>query len=190
MIVDIFNTSKKYNVIYADPPWKYQSKQPFRMQGTRFHRLEEVYQTATVEDMSRWDIGRIAAPDCALFMWSTDSHLPEAIELMKAWGFKYRTVGFVWVKQTSKGNLVRNLGQWTLKSEELCLIGTKGRAHGLKVAHNIPQLVFEERTQHSKKPEAVPDLIEKMFGAVPRIELFARQTRPGWDCWGNEVTDK
>lgn len=187
MIVDIFSTDKKYSVIYADPPWKYTSKQPFRMNGTRFHPLEEVYPTESADNMSEWDVGRIADTDCALFMWSTDSHIPEAIELMKAWGFKYVTIAFVWLKETNKGRPVANLGQWTMKGCELCLLGTKGRMHRHKIKHNIRQVFTAERTRHSKKPDCVYGFIEDMFGEVPRIELFARQTKSGWDCWGNEV---
>ena len=187
MFVDIFNTDRKYNVIYADPPWKYGSKQPFLQKGTRFHELEEIYTTESVKTMSEWDVGRIADTDCALFMWSTDSHIPEAIELMKAWGFKYVTVAFVWLKKTNRGAQVANLGQWTMKGAELCLLGTKGRMHKHKISHSVRQVFEAERTKHSKKPDVVYGFIETMFGDVPRIELFARQEYPGWDCWGNEV---
>lgn len=187
MVVDIFNTDKKYNVIYADPPWKYGSKQPFLMRGTRFHRLEEFYRTTSMNEMQNWNISKIADKDCALFMWSTDSHIPEALELMKAWGFKYVTVAFVWLKQTSKGKPVANLGQWTMKGAELCLLGTRGRMHRRKIKHNIRQVFSAERTKHSKKPAVVRDFITEMFGDVPRIELFAREKCEGWDCWGDEV---
>ena len=124
--VDIFNTDNKYNIIYADPPWKYGSKQPFRSGGVRFHSLEEEYPMVSTDQMCQWDVGRIADNDCALFMWTTDSHVEDAIKLMKAWGFKYVTIAFIWAKQTNRGNQVSNLGAWTMKNCEICLFGTKG----------------------------------------------------------------
>lgn len=187
MIVDIFNTDKKYNVIYADPPWQYGSKQPFRSGGTRFHRLEEEYQTVSTASLCEWDVGRIAAKDCALFMWATDSHIKDAIQLMNAWGFKYVTIAFVWVKQTNKGKQVCNLGAWTMKNCEVCLFGTKGAMKKYKKSNSVQQLFYAERTKHSKKPDCVRSFIEELFGDLPRIELFARQYADGWDCWGNEV---
>ena len=190
MIVDIFATDKKYSVIYADPPWKYGSKQPFTSRGGRgrFLKLDDAeYPTVPTSEMCGWNVRRIADTDCALFMWSTDSHIPDSIELMKAWGFRYVTIAFVWMKVTNKGNPVANLSQWTMKGCELCLLGTKGRMHRHKIKHNIRQVFTAERTRHSKKPDCVYGFIEDMFGEVPRIELFARQTKSGWDCWGNEV---
>lgn len=187
MKVDIFSTDRKYNIIYADPPWQYGSKQLFRKNGIRFHRLEEEYPTLPTSEMAKLDVGRIAAEDCALFMWSTDSHIAEAIELMKAWGFRYVTIVFVWAKQTNTGKMVCNLGAWTMKNCEVCLFGTKGRMSKYKKSNSVKQLFFAERTKHSKKPNCVRGFIEELFGDLPRIELFARQYADGWDCWGNEV---
>ena len=187
MRVDVFNTDKRYNIIYADPPWSYNSKQPFRKKGIRFHLLEEEYPTVNTEEMIGWGLGRIAADDCALFMWSTDSHIGEAIRLMRAWGFRYVTIAFVWAKQTSGGEIVCNLGPWTMKNCEVCLFGTKGRMLKYKKSNSVKHLFFAERTRHSKKPDCVRGFIEEMFGDLPRIELFARQHASGWDCWGNEV---
>lgn len=184
---DIFTTDKKYNIIYADPPWQYSSRQPFRSGGVRFHSLENEYPTVSAKQMSQWDVGRIAADDCALFMWSTDSHLKEAIQLMNAWGFKYVTIAFVWVKQTSTGKQVSNLGAWTMKNCEICLFGTKGAMKKHKKSNSVKQLFFAERTKHSKKPDCVYSFIEELFGDLPKIELFARHHVVGWDCWGNET---
>ena len=187
MKVDIFNTEKKYNIIYADPPWKYGSKQPFRSGGVRFHKLEEEYPTVSTDEMCKWDIGRIAAKDCALFMWTTDSHVEDAIQLMKAWGFKYVTIAFILAKQTNKVNKVSNLGAWTMKNCEICLFGTKGAMKKYKKSNSVQQLFYAERTKHSKKPDCVRGFIQDLFCDLPRIELFARQYADGWDCWGNEV---
>lgn len=187
MKVDIFTTDKKYNIIYADPPWKYGSRQPFRKGGTRFNKLEEEYATLSTAEMCEWDIKRITNRDCAIFLWSTDSHIKDAIELLKAWGFKFVTIAFVWVKTTRKGNRVSNLGAWTMKNCEVCLFGTKGAMRKYKKSNSVQQLFYAERTKHSAKPDCVRGYIETLFGDLPRIELFARQQVEGWDCWGNEV---
>lgn len=187
MKVDIFNTDKKYNIIYADPPWKFGSKELQKYKGERFRPLEEVYNTEKTADMKEWDIKNIAEKDCAIFMWTTDAHIQEAIQSMQSWGFKYVTVAFIWAKTTNSGKQVHNLGAWTMKNCELCLFGTKGAMLKYKKSNNIKQLFYAERTKHSKKPNCVYEFIEQLFGYLPKIELFARQHTEGWDCWGNEV---
>ena len=189
MEVDIFSTDKKYNVIYADPPWNFGSKELQKYQGKRFRPLEEVYSTEKTSSMCDWDVGRIADKDCALFMWTTDAHIEEALRLMNAWGFKYKTIAFIWAKQTKAGKQVSNLGAWTMKNCEICLFGTRGAMLKYKKSNSVKQLFYAERTQHSRKPACVRSFIEELFGDLPRIELFARQRVAGWDCWGNE-TDK
>lgn len=149
--------------------------------------METVYPTEKTADMKKWDIKSISEKDCAIFMWTTDAHLKEAISLMEAWGFKYVTIAFIWVKTTNKGNIVSNLGAWTMKNCEICLFGTRGRMLKYKKSNSVKQLFFAERTKHSKKPDCVRDYIFELFGDLPRIELFARQQSEGWDCWGNEV---
>lgn len=187
MKVDIFNTSNKYKIIYADPPWNFSSKELQKYNGERFRPLEEVYQTEKTNDMKLWNVKRIADKDCAMFMWTTDAHIDEAIQLMKAWGFKYVTVAFIWAKTTNTGKQVHNLGAWTMKNCELCLFGTKGRMLKYKKSNSVKQLFYAERTKHSKKPDSVYGFINDLFGDIPRIELFARQEFDGWDCCGNEV---
>ena len=188
-VVDIFTTDKKYNIIYADPPWRFSSKEVQLYNVNRFRPLETVYGTEKASIMETWDVKRIAEKDAALFMWSTDAHLEEAIRLMKAWGFKYVTVAFVWSKKTKNGKQAPTVGAWTMKNCELCLLGTRGRMLKNKRSNCVHQLVEAKRTEHSKKPDCVRTLIIKLFGDMPRIELFARQQADGWDCWGNEVRD-
>ena len=187
MKVDIFNTENKYKIIYADPPWDFSSKQLQKTNGTRFHSLHEEYITTKTKEMKKWDIKSISENDCAIFMWTTDAHIKEAIELMESWGFNYKTVAFVWSKHSNKGNELFTLGAWTMKNSELCLLGTKGKMLQYKKSNNVLQLCKSERTQHSKKPQEIRNRIVKLFGDLPRIELFARQYVEGWDCWGNEV---
>lgn len=188
MKLDIFNTDKKYNIIYCDPPWVFSSKELQRYGGKRFRPLTDVYNTEETSVMKNWDIGRIADKDCVVFMWTTDAHICEAIELMKAWGFKYVTVAFIWAKMSKHGKQLANLGAWTMKNCELVLLGTKGNMLKYKKQNNIQQLVYAERTKHSKKPNEVRERIVKLFGdSLPKIELFAREYVEGWDCWGDEV---
>ena len=129
--------------------------------------------------------GGVADNNSVLFLWAVSPLLPEAFEVMKAWGFKYKTVAFCWSKNTKNGKKVSNLGRWTMGNVELCLLGVKGKPK--RVVKNIKQLVEAERTKHSKKPNEVRERIVKLMGDLPRIELFARERVAGWDVFGNEV---
>jgi N6-adenosine-specific RNA methylase IME4 len=143
-------------------------------------------------------VGDIAAPDCALFMWVVGSHLEESIGLARAWGFTFKTDAFYWAKQRLIGADQIDLftgdiaeprmgfGYWTRKQVEPCWLFTRGAPK--RVSKGIRQLIVEPRREHSRKPDAQYDRIEALVGG-PRLELFARRARPGWDCWGNE-TDK
>ena len=122
----------------------------------------------------------------ALFLWATFPQLPEALRLIQAWGFVYKTVAFVWLKQNRKAlTWFYGLGFWTRSNAEICLLATKG--HPKRQSAGIHQLVISPVEQHSKKPDEVREKIVALMGDVPRIELFARQQTPGWDVWGNEV---
>ena len=107
------------------------------------------------------------------------------MKTIEAWGFKFKTIAFVWVKQTKHGKWVSNLGRWTMGGAEICILATRGKPK--RVIKNIKQLVFAERTRHSEKPAEVRNRIVSLMGDLPRIELFARQKTEGWDVWGNEV---
>ncbi|HUW46274.1 MAG TPA: MT-A70 family methyltransferase [Dehalococcoidia bacterium] len=179
--------NKKYQIIYADPPWKFSSKELQVYQGKRFTDMEKHYPTQKTQWIKNLPVKDMADKDCALFLWSTDAHLKEAISVMEHWGFKYKTVAFVWEKITKNGKTVANLGAWTMKNFEICLLGTKGTMLKYKQVNNIYQKVVAERTTHSKKPITVRVNIMKLFGDLSRIELFARQRADGWDAWGNEI---
>lgn len=179
--------SKKYQIIYADPPWSFSSKELQKYDGKRFTSIEKHYPVQHKDWIKKLPIKQILDKDCALFLWTTDAHIPEALEVIKAWGFKYITIVFVWEKKTKTGKTVANLGAWTMKNYEICLLATKGAMLKYKKINNIYQKVEAERTNHSKKPEKVRKNIELLFGDLSRIELFARQQTLGWDVWGNEV---
>lgn len=179
MKVDIFNTEKKYNIIYADPPWKYNDK---GCQGA----AEKIYPTMTVDEMGELPIAQMADKDCVLFMWATYPKFEEALQLIKKWGFTYKSIGFQWVKLNKSGKgYFFGLGRWTRGNTEPCLIATKGKPK--RISANVGQLIFAPLRAHSQKPDEAREKITELVGDLPRIELFARQYADGWDCWGNEV---
>ena len=121
-----------------------------------------------------------------LFLWVTFPTLLESFEVIRAWGFQYKTVAFVWIKQNKKSDgLFWGMGYWTRANAEICLLATKG--HPKRVSKRVHQVVISHIEEHSKKPNEVRNRIVDLTGDVPRIELFARQTYEGWDAWGNEV---
>jgi len=186
---------KKYQIIYADPPWSYSSKELYgdKINGykdgqrKRFADIERKYPTMKIQDIKELPVKNIIDKDCACFMWVTDSHLKQGIEVMESWGFKYKTIAFVWFKEYKSGTQVINFAPWTLKSTEICLFGTKGAMSKYKKSNKIRQFVKAPRTEHSKKPEEVRNRIVDLFGDINKIELFARNKSEGWDVWGNEV---
>ena len=172
---------KKYQIIYADPPWRYRQK---NVQGA----AENHYPTMSLEELCSLPIKELAASDCTLFLWATFPQLQEAIHLIRAWGFSFKTAAFVWVKLNRKAkSLFMGLGHWTRANAEICLLATKG--HPKRQARNVHQIIISHIEEHSKKPDEVRQRIEALMGDLPRIELFARQHPPGWDVWGNEAPE-
>lgn len=181
-MVDIFNTDKKYNIIYADPPWKYGGG----MNKKTFQGLATVhYPTMKTKEICALPVP--SAEDCILFMWVTPPQMEDGLKVMKAWGFKYKTVGFTWIKTYSSGKPCVGLGYYTRSNAEMCLIGVKGNIK--RINNTVSSVIISERERHSKKPDEVRERIVELMGDLPRIELFARETFPGWDCWGNEIAD-
>lgn len=172
----------QYNIIYADCPWQYKvwSK---KGQG---RSAENHYPTMSIEDICALPVSSIAAPDCALFMRVTFPTLPDAFKVLQTWGFTYKTVAFVWVKRNRKSpGWFWGLGHWTRANAEMCLLATKGKPK--RVSAKVHQIIDSPVEEHSKKPDETRRRIVELVGDLPRIELFARQTTPGWDVWGNEV---
>ncbi len=173
---------KKYQIIYADPPWDYKGqKQHNGIGGTDTGGATSHYKTLKLKDLKCLNIQSIADDNCLLFLWATSPHLDQAIELLKAWGFSWATVGFVWDK------IRVNPGFYTMSQCELCLIGKKGKIPSPRGARNIRQYLKSPRGKHSQKPEIIRHRISKMFPEQNKIELFARTTADSWDSWGNEI---
>lgn len=181
---------KKYNIIYADPPWRYRtwSMERRAVKGEKWGRAVGVtpYDVMNTEDIMTLPVGELADKDCVLFLWATFPTLEDAFRIIKAWGFVYKTVAFTWAKLNPKGvGFHFGLGFWTRANAEICLLATKG--HPRRVDNRVAQLVVSPRREHSRKPDEVRDRIVQLMGDLPRIELFARQVPEGWDVWGNEV---
>ena len=184
---------RKYEIIYADPAWKYGSKELYGdktkegKRENRFRKLERMYDTMSLNDIKKLPVKNMIGKNAACFLWVTDSHLKEGIEVLESWGFKYKTVAFNWIKKTNKGNTYVNFAPWTLKSSEICLLGMRGTMGKLKTDNTVRQLIEAERTKHSRKTMEARKRIERLFADANRIELFARENHEGWDAWGNEV---
>jgi N6-adenosine-specific RNA methylase IME4 len=173
---------QKYSVIYADPPWSFRT---WSDKGTGRSAVSH-YDCMDFTDIAALPVASIAADDCALLLWATDPLLPKALELIEAWGFTYKTVGFTWAKTNAKSEgYFTGMGYWTRSNPEMCLLATRGKP--VRLDKSVPQLVVAPRREHSRKPDEVRDRIERLLPG-PRIELFARTTRHGWDSWGDQAS--
>jgi N6-adenosine-specific RNA methylase IME4 len=166
---------KLYSVILADPPWRFE---PFSRDTGMDRSADNHYPTMTLDDIKAHPVP--AAKDCVLFLWATVPMLPEALEVMVAWDFEYKS-NFVWVKHTP------GTGYWSRNRHELLLVGTRGSIPAPAPGDQYESVIEARAGPHSQKPFHFHEIIEDYFPLLPRIELFARQTRTGWDSWGNEV---
>lgn len=140
----------------------------------------------SLEEIKALPVSELADEDCALFLWVTFPILNEVWEVIRAWGFRYRTVAFVWIKLSPKSDSIFwGMGSWTRANAEICLLATKGSPK--RKAANVHQVIISHVQEHSRKPDEARRRIEALMGDVPRVELFARRPAPGWDVWGNEV---
>jgi site-specific DNA-methyltransferase (adenine-specific) len=182
--------NKKYNIIYADPPWSYYNDSDAKIDCTTIKGMRRPpYNVLGSESIKKIPVNNISDKKSILFIWTTDYHLEKCLEIIKSWGFQYKTIGFVWSKRNKNGTPVRFCGAYTMKSGvELCLLATKGnQARKLLLKHNVPAYLESQREHHSKKPDEIRKRIDELFGNIKKIELFARQKTDGWDVWGNEV---
>ena len=180
---------KKYNIIYADPPWTFKT---YSDKG-KGKSAENHYPCMNIDDIYKLPVQDIADEDCILLMWVTYPLLKEGIKTMEEWGFTYKTCAFSWIKKNknadifSDGGLFWGMGYWTRANNEICLLGTKGKPK--RQSKGVHQVVMSKIDKHSKKPDVVKDRIVELCGDVPRVELFARQATKGWDAWGNEAPE-
>ncbi len=171
--------NKKYKIIYADPAWEYRDKAQSGKRGVNFK-----YDLMDLEKIKQLPVDTIADDDCILFIWGTWPQSKEVHEVIQAWGFEYKTLGFLWIKTYSNSaKFVIGMGNWTRSNSEYCLIAVKGKPR--RINAGISQIIISTISEHSKKPDKVRTDIVKLCGDLPRIELFARTKVHGWDVWGN-----
>ena len=177
-----------YRVVLADPPWSYYGD-PAKDQAAGKH-----YPLMQTKDICALPVSSIVAKPAVCFMWATGPKLPDAIEVMRSWGFHYRGVAYVWVKTSASGKIINGQGvrpTFVKPTTEFVLAGStnaRGRALPLKTEGQAQVLLASRPSnKHSQKPQEIHDRIVELLGDVPRIELFARRPTPGWDVWGNEV---
>lgn len=172
----------KFAVVYADPPWDYAGKTQ-HTDGEFKEGMSAIdhYPTMTLEKLKALKVADICERDAVLFLWTSSPHLPQAIEVMKAWGFDYKTVAFVWEKQKT------NPGYYTLSGCEICLVGKRGKFPQPRGSRKERQFLSEMRRAHSQKPDEIRARIGRMFPSQKKIELFAREASEGWSVWGNQV---
>lgn len=186
---------RKFDIIYADPPWDYGGKLQFDKSSKSAEEIDLAkkifissasfkYPTLKFDALKLMPIHEIAKDDCLLFMWATNPHLAQAISLGQEWGFEYRTVAFVWDK------MVHNPGKYTLSNCELCLLFKRGKIPQPRGARNVQQLIRSPRRAHSVKPDEVREAIEKMFPKQDKIELFARRECCNWTPWGLDMLNE
>lgn len=169
---DVPMPDRRYAVIYADPPWRYDFTRD------NADAIENHYPTMDVADIAQLDVP--AADDAVLFMWATNPKLTEAFQVLDGWGFEYVT-NMVWVKDRI------GMGYYARSRHELLLIAKRGQLAVPEPTTRPDSVIESPRTKHSAKPDVVYDLLEQMYPDLPKVELFCRTPREGWDAWGNEV---
>lgn len=181
----IFHDARTFEIILADCPWHYRGRKQFGFAGDVGVDTGGAvcqYNTMTVEELCALPVPLIAAKNSLLFHWVTSPCLEDGVRVMHAWGFEYATVAFAWDKQRT------NPGYYTLSQVELCLVGKRGSIPQPRGSRNERQFISSLRGRHSAKPVEVQRRIERMFPAQRKLELFAREQRPGWTVWGNQIT--
>jgi N6-adenosine-specific RNA methylase IME4 len=187
-----------YQAILADPPWRFKTydnrevvTSTVRRGGDR-QQAAQHYRSMPTEEIRALPVRELAAEDCCLFLWISWPMLLHALSVIEPWGFAYKTCAFAWTKaHAGQVDLFRDditgqigNGYWTRSNTEVCLLATRG--HPKRIHKDVHQVIIEPRREHSRKPDCVHGRIERLV-AGPYVELFARQRRPGWDCWGAEV---
>ena len=174
---------KHYKVIYADPPWTFST---YSRKG-KGRSAEAYYDCMTLADIKALPVAEWAANDCVLLLWTTDPLLEKAFEVIHAWGFAYKTIGFYWAKLKrpeplfDDSSFFTGLGFWTRANPELCLLATRGKPRRLSAI--VRKLIVSPRREHSRKPDEVYARIEALCEG-PYLEMFARSSHPAWDRWG------
>lgn len=178
----------RFAAICADPPWHFRT---YSRKG-RGRCADAHYDVMDLAAIKRLPVADLAADDCALFLWAVDPMLPQALEVIAAWGFTFKTVAFYWAKlkpgapplTLTEADFFTGLGYWTRANPEMCLLATRGKP--LRVRRDVRRLIVAPRREHSRKPDEAYARIERLVGG-PYLELFARASRPGWQALGDQA---
>jgi N6-adenosine-specific RNA methylase IME4 len=171
----------RYGVILADPPWTFATWSHKR----KGRSAEAHYDCMSLDQIKDLPVNEWAAGDCALFLWVLDSMLDQGLEVIRSWGFTYKTIGFVWAKLNPRSvGYYMGLGRWTRANPEICLLATRGQPRRMSAL--VRKLIVSPRREHSRKPDEAYERIEALCDG-PYLELFARFSRPGWDALGDQV---
>lgn len=173
---------KEYKIIYADPAWVYQDKSKSHGGGAESH-----YKCTPTEEMGKLIDNINVCKDSVCLMWCTYPQLKEGLKLMELWNFKFITVAFTWVKKNKKSeSFFFGMGRHTRGNPEIVLLGKRGKGI-TRINASIPNLQIHRISKHSRKPSVIKEEIVRLYGDIPRVELFARERTEGWDVWGNEA---
>jgi len=194
-VEDVYSAKKRYEIILADPPWKYNSRMA-EGKGAKRSSSDDYYNTMTIDEIKKLKVKDILSKDSMLFIWGTWPKIREVFEVIDAWGFTYKTCAFVWVKRNKLYNEKRAMlrggiddfmgqGRWSRGNSEFCLLATKGKPKRLSA--DVRQIIYSPIRAHSQKPDEQYQLIERLNSCKNKIELFARKEFEGWDCFGDEI---
>jgi len=173
----------KYNIIYADPPWRTKS---FKERKDGFLSRNLPYPQMADDNIKKLKVSEIAAENCMLFLWCIDSRVPIVCEIMESWGFSFKCVGFVWAKKAkTTSGFNGGFSSYTKRDCEFCFIGARGGY--FNNSRGVNQIILEPKRAHSQKPDIIRKRIVELCGDLPRVELFARERAEGWHTWGNEI---
>jgi N6-adenosine-specific RNA methylase IME4/ParB-like chromosome segregation protein Spo0J len=175
-----FPSERRYAVLYADPPWQFRVYDENSSIASEHGAAGVHYPCMSTNAICALPVKELATDAAVLFLWTTAPHLPEALQVVAAWGFTYKTHA-VWVKDWI------GLGYFVRNQHELLLVATRGDMPSPSPANRPSSVIDAPRRGHSRKPDEAYEMIEQMYPELPKIELFARHTRPGWDAWGNEI---
>lgn len=185
----------KYGAILADPPWRFATwdkTTPVQARGSKstYTSASVHYHTMTMTEIAALPVNTMAADNCVLFCWACWPLIQDALKIINAWDFTFKTMGFVWVKGEGLPLFPEDIrdqmgmGYWTRANTEPCIIATRGKPKRMKA--DVRQVILSKRREHSRKPDEIYERIERLV-AGPYLEMFARQRRPGWDAWGDEI---
>lgn len=178
-----------FGCIVADPAWTFVTRSRKGLDGRPQH-----YGRMSLAEIKALPVRDVAARDCHLFLWTTGPHMRQAFEVMDAWGFKFSTMAFTWVKLNPReaaalfmtdASFFMGQGYTTRKNSEWVLLGRRGKPQ--RHARNVRELIIAQRREHSRKPDQFFERVERYVGDVPKLELFSRTDRPGWKAWGDQA---